>query len=291
MTRSEQPIGIVGIGVVGLALAERLRKERFAVTGHDRNASRKRALVDIGASAASDARGVFATCDRVVLALADDAQTADVLAAIAPRKDQIVIDVHTGDPVVAERLAEALAARGVAYIDSPLAATSAAIERGDAVAMIGGHPEAIAACDDLWPAIARQRFVLGAAGSGQKAKLATNLVLGLNRAALAEGLSFAEAVGIPGATFIELLRATPAYSRAVDAKGARMVARDYLPEARLSRQRRDSVLLLDVARRAGRGLPLTAAHVALLDAAIAAGEGELDSAAIVETLRRAQPES
>jgi len=283
------PIGIVGAGLVGLALAVRLQSEGFAVTGYDRDPARRKALADSGADALAESADVFARCDRVLLALLDDAQTANVLAAGSPRRGTVIIDVHTGDPDAAERFARELDAGGIAYIDAPLSGTSAAIERGDGVAMIGGHPEAVAACDDLWQALSRERFVLGAAGSGQRAKLATNRVLGLNRAALAEGLAFAEALGIPGDTFVELLRATPAYSRAVDVKAERMLARDYAPESRISQHRKDLELMLAAARNAGRGLPLTRVHAALLDAAIAAGEGELDNAAIVETLRRAPP--
>jgi len=283
------PIGIVGAGLVGLALAVRLQSEGFAVAGYDRDPARRKALADSGADVLAEAAEVFARCDRVLLALLDDAQTANVLAAGSPRRGTVIIDVHTGDPDAAERFSRELDAGGIAYIDAPLSGTSAAIERGDGVAMIGGHPEAVAACDDLWQALSRERFVLGAAGSGQRAKLATNLVLGLNRAALAEGLAFAEALGIPGDTFVELLRATPAYSRAVDVKADRMLARDYTPESRISQHRKDVELMLAAGRNAGRGLPLTRVHAALLDAAIAAGDGELDNAAIVETLRRAPP--
>jgi len=153
--------------------------------------------------------------------------------------------------------------------------------------MIGGPHAAIAACADLWPALAGATFILGAAGSGQKAKLATNLVLGLNRAALAEGLAFAESMGLSGAGFVDLLRASPAYSRAVDAKAPRMLARDYAPESRIAQHRKDIALMLAAAARAGASLPLAATHAALLDAAIAAGDGDLDNAAVVETLRRA----
>jgi 3-hydroxyisobutyrate dehydrogenase-like beta-hydroxyacid dehydrogenase len=282
-------IGLVGAGLVGLALARRLQANDYAVTGYDRDVARRDALAATGATCAADAAGVFAACDRVLLALYDDAQTAAVLAAGSPRPGSIVVAVHTGDPAEAERLAERYAAAQVAIVDAPLSGASTAIERGDALAMIGGHPEAIAACADLWPVLARERFVLGGPGSGQKAKLATNLVLGLNRAALAEGLAFAEALGVPGETFIDLLRASPAYSRAVDAKGPRMLARDYAPESRIAQHRKDLALMLAVAGRAGRGLPLTRVHAALLDAAIAFGEGDLDNAAIVETLRRAPP--
>jgi len=154
--------------------------------------------------------------------------------------------------------------------------------------MLGGSEAAIAACADLWPVIAARHVRVGPAGAGQRAKLATNLVLGLNRAALAEGVAFAEAQGLDAAAFVELVRITPAYSRAVDTKSAKMLARDYAPESRITQHRKDVGLMLAAGEAAKLPLPLTAAHAALLDAAITAGDGDLDNAAIVEVWRRAR---
>jgi 3-hydroxyisobutyrate dehydrogenase-like beta-hydroxyacid dehydrogenase len=154
--------------------------------------------------------------------------------------------------------------------------------------MLGGSDAAIAACAEIWPVIAARHVRVGPAGAGQRAKLATNLVLGLNRAALAEGIAFAEALGLDPAAFVELVRITPAYSRAVDIKGARMLGRDYAPESRIAQHRKDVGLMLAAAEAAKLPLPLTAAHAALLDAAVAAGDGDLDNAAIVEVWRRAR---
>lgn len=121
---------------------------------------------------------------------------------------------------------------------------------------------------------------------GARAKLATNLVLGLNRAALAEGLVFAEAIGLDGRTFVDLLRDSPAYSRAVDAKGEKMLAGDFAPEARLRQHAKDVGLMLEQAAACGRVLPMTKAHARVLDDSIAAGDGELDNSAVIVQIRR-----
>ena len=198
----------------------------------------------------------------------------------------VVIDVGTGDPRLAESFAARLAEHGIEWVDAPLSGSSEQIRRGEAIAMLGGTPAAVAACSDVWPMIARSHVHLGSAGSGQRAKLATNLILGLNRVALAEGLAFAEACGLDPAAFIDLVRITPAYSRAVDAKAARMLERNYEPESRIVQHRKDVRLILDAAGKAGINLALTVAHATLLDDAIAAGDGQLDNAAIVEVYRR-----
>jgi 3-hydroxyisobutyrate dehydrogenase-like beta-hydroxyacid dehydrogenase len=283
-------IGLIGIGLVGAALAGRRQGAGFPVLGYDIDAERCAALSALGGSIAVSANDVADRCARVVLALVDPKVTQDVIEDTAThlQAGAIVIDVGTGDPLRTEMLARRLLARGSELIDAPLSGSSEQIRRGEAVAMLGGSEAAIAACAEIWPVIAARHVHVGPAGAGQRAKLATNLVLGLNRAALAEGIAFAEALGLDPAAFVELVRITPAYSRAVDIKGARMLGRDYAPESRIAQHRKDVGLMLAAAEAAKLPLPLTAAHAALLDAAVAAGDGDLDNAAIVEVWRRAR---
>jgi 3-hydroxyisobutyrate dehydrogenase-like beta-hydroxyacid dehydrogenase len=281
------PVGIVGLGLVGLALAQRLLRAGYAVAGCDIDPARVQALQTAGGIAAPAPADVAAACNVVFLALYDGDQTREVVASMEAllRAGTVVVDCGTADFEDASVLAQQLRAHGVAFLDAPLSGSSAQIAAGDAVMLAGGDRAAYERIEPMLDAIAAQRFHLGEAGAGQRAKLATNLLLGLNRAALAEALAFAEALQVHGDTFLDVLRATPAYSRAVDTKGRRMVERNYVPESRIRQHRKDVALMQQVAARTGFDLPLTRAHAALLDAAIAAGHGDLDNAAIVEALR------
>jgi 3-hydroxyisobutyrate dehydrogenase-like beta-hydroxyacid dehydrogenase len=289
MITATHPVGVVGIGLVGLAIVERLRAARIKVLGYDVDAARRDALVSAGGVAAASANDVFGSCDNVVLALYDGGQTSAVMreaiAVLAP--GTLVLDCGTGDPDQVVALAVRLAARGVRLVDGPLSGSSQQIREGSAVMMMGGDREACDALEPVLAAIAPRHFLLGPPGSGARAKLATNLLLGLNRAALAEALVFAEALGIDLPSFLELCRTTPAYSRAIDAKGKRMIEGEFAPpQSRITQHRKDVNLMIDAAQRAGHVLPLTTTHAALLDAAIAEGAGDLDNAAIIETIRR-----
>ena len=106
----------------------------------------------------------------------------------------------------------------------------------------------------------------------------TNLVLGLNRAALAEGLAFAGALGLEGSATLDVMRHSMAYSRIMDTKGEKMVRRDFAPQAKLAQHLKDVRLMLEATDLA---LPLTGAHRALLEKAVALGCGELDNSAII----------
>jgi 3-hydroxyisobutyrate dehydrogenase-like beta-hydroxyacid dehydrogenase len=121
-------------------------------------------------------------------------------------------------------------------------------------------------------------------------KLVVNLVLGLNRAVLAEGLSFAQACGIDPAVALEVLAAGPAFSRVMDAKGKKMIARDFEPQARLSQHLKDVHLILAEAAKHNAKTPLSELHRALLEALDAAGFGGEDNAAIVRAFESMHPE-
>jgi 3-hydroxyisobutyrate dehydrogenase-like beta-hydroxyacid dehydrogenase len=116
-------------------------------------------------------------------------------------------------------------------------------------------------------------------------KLVTNLVLGLNRAVLAEGLVFAEAAGLDMENALEVLLNSPAYSRTMEAKGPKMVHGEFSPQARLSQHIKDVRLMLEEAVRGGVSLPISAVHLELLEHAEAAGLGELDNSAIIRVIR------
>ena len=197
-----------------------------------------------------------------------------------------VIDCSTGDPQALAALAGRLALRRIAFIEGPLSGSSQQIAAGEATQLLGGDPDAIASCDAVLQALASRRIRVGVAGMAAKAKLATNLVLGLNRAALAEGMVFAETLGLEPETFLALVLATPARSGAAEAKGEMMVRGDFTPQSRIRQHLKDVELMLASAAQAGQPLPLSEAHARLMRDAIDAGDGDLDNAALIRQFRR-----
>jgi 3-hydroxyisobutyrate dehydrogenase-like beta-hydroxyacid dehydrogenase len=204
----------------------------------------------------------------------------------ATRRGALVVDCTTGSPERVEALGRALADRRVDYVDATIAGSSAEVRLGEGIVMAGGSEAAYRRCTDLFASFARRAFHLGPCGAGSRMKLAYNLVLGLNRAALAEALAFAEALGVDPATALEVMREGPAYSRAMDVKGRKMLARDYEPQARLAQHRKDVGLMLEAAARCGARVPFTRVHADLLQSLIDMGLGDLDNSAIIEAFRR-----
>ncbi len=152
--------------------------------------------------------------------------------------------------------------------------------------MVGGDPDAYEACKDLFGTIAKRFFYVGPSGHGSKAKLASNVVLGLNRLVLAEGLVFAEKLGLDLETFLPLLKETPAYSCSMDVKGQKMVEGDFEPQSRIFQHNKDLEIILRYAGAAGQPLPLTQLHKEIIESAIEAGDGQLDNCAVIRQIRR-----
>jgi 3-hydroxyisobutyrate dehydrogenase-like beta-hydroxyacid dehydrogenase len=170
-------------------------------------------------------------------------------------------------------------------LDAPVGGSSGQARRREAPVVVGGDPEVFARCRPLLDAVAQRVHHMGPNGSGARAKLVINLILGLNRLALAEDLLFGLRQGLDGKALLDLLKDSGAYSRAMDIKGLRMLEGQFEPEGKLAQHLKDVDLMLEVGHAAGAPLMATALHRQLLLAGVAAGLGERDNSSIVSVLR------
>ena len=284
----DQNIGVVGLGLMGTAITERLLEHGYQATVWNRTKDQAEKLISQGAHWSDNP---LAECRRVIVSLYNSDVVAEVMHTMSPglRAGQVVVDTTTGEPSDAVELAGRLAARGVRYLDAPISGSSEQTRRGEATVMVGGDAADFEACADLWPILGLRTFHVGGCGSAAKMKLVANLVLGLNRAALAEGLAFAESIGIDPAAALDVLKGSPAYSKTMDTKGRKMIENDFQVQARLSQHLKDVRLMLSAVQDSGLSLPLTGTHAELLEKAEAAGLGELDNSAIIRVYRDQSP--
>ena len=289
---TSEPVGLIGLGLMGMALAQRLRGSGFEVRGYDIDSARNALLIASGGKIAVGVADVASACGRLLLSLPDSDVVEAVLAEMGPSlvAGRIILDTSTGDSERAAAVGRQLAERGIDYLDATISGSSQQVREGQAVVLAGGPAATFDRCQDLFRVFSRRWFYLGPCGSGSQMKLVSNLVLGLNRAALAEGLWLGKALGLDAQTVLTVLREGTAYSRIMDTKGERMIHGDFTPQARLSQHHKDVRLMLQAAARANTDLPLTQAHARLLDLAESAGYGTQDNSAIIRAFEHLGPE-
>ena len=278
------PVGLLGVGLVGSALAERLIAAGHPLYAYDPIPEALERLQTVGGQPVSDEVEVARLCRRIILSLPGPSEVCAAVSQLAGelRPGDVVIDTTTGDPETVERIARRLAERDVSYLDATLGGSSRQIAAGDAIVICGATDAGFAASEDLLRSFGHAVFHTGAPGSGTRMKLVLNLALGLQRAVLAEALEFARRSGIDPQRALEILKAGPAYARVMDTKGQKMITENFHPEARLAQHWKDVRLMLDCAKENGAILPLTEVHEGLLAAAYESGWGMEDNSAIIK---------
>ncbi len=286
----KEKIGLIGIGLVGVSLTKNLLSHGFDVVGFDIIKSKRLNLNQLGGKAVFSPREVALEVNRVILSLLNSDIVREVIEGPngllqAGKMPKYIIDTTTGDPKKTEILAKKLLNQGICFLDSTISGSSEQIQNRQGVFMVGGNKEAFESCRDIFKALAEKYFYIGPSGSGSKAKLASNLILGLNRLVLAEGLVFAEKIGLNVKNFLSLLKSTPAYSCAMDVKGRKMIEKDFKPQSRIIQHNKDLNIILKYAKKMGQELPLTRIHKKILEEIIIAGEGEMDNSIVVKYIK------
>ena len=286
------PVGLIGLGLMGTALARRLLHAGCAVRGFDIDAAKRRSFVALGGAEAASVAEIAATCPIVALAVFTTEQVEQVVegdGGLIGATTRIAICTSTCDPDRIAALATRAQQRGLALLEVPVSGTSTQVERGEGVGLVAGDPVAAGAAGAVLDALFPRRYFLGAAGNGGRAKLAINLILGINRAAIAEGVAFAERLGLDRGNFLEVAKGSAAHSQVMDVKGAFWVDDRFEPPmSRIDQSLKDFTLMLEMGKRAGMRLPLASLYADLMADCMAHDEGALDNAAIINAIRRAR---
>jgi len=284
-------IGIIGVGLLGTAVASRLLKGGFEVKGFDTRPEQVKALQAQGLQPARSVGDAVAATDAVFTILPSLASVeatiigaGGLIEAAPPRVT--LIQMSTISPELTRSLARAAAAKGLGFLDAPMSGTSAMVERGDCAIFVAGDRERAQICQPIFDAIAKKTHYVGDMGAATLAKLATNLLVGLNTAALAEALVLGAKGGLDPALLLGILRESAGASKMVEVRGPLMVDHRFAAQMKIDLFLKDFKLMLEEATRLGVSLPLTTVTQRLAAATAAAGRGEEDLAAIVTTFEQ-----
>jgi 3-hydroxyisobutyrate dehydrogenase-like beta-hydroxyacid dehydrogenase len=287
-------VGIVGLGLLGHAIASRLIAAGHRVVGHDVVADRVAAVVALGGKGASSASQVAAGAEAVCTVLPSLAVVehailgpGGVLAGSAP--GQPVIQMSTISPALTERLASAAAERGRAFLDCPVSGTSAQVARGEGILMVGGDRALYERWRPVLESILPRSFHVGSPGQAMLLKLVANLLIAVHSAAAAEALALARKGGLDPARALAVLAASAATSRMLEVRGPLVVRDEFPPQMKLDLFMKDLRLIQDAARAAGAAVPLADTAERLYAEAMAGGHGGEDLSVVARVLAARPP--
>jgi len=282
-------IGMIGLGLLGHALASRLLAAGHAVVGYDVLPEQRGALARLGGKAAASVEDVAGRAEAVCVVLPTLASVEDVIlgdAGVAARagRGATVIQMSTISPALTERLAREVAARGRDFLDCPVSGTSAMVARGDGIIIAGGEPAVFERWRPLLEAMLPRVVHVGPSGHATFVKLVANLLVGVHSLAAAEALTMARKAGLDLPRVLEVLTPGAAGSRMLEVRGPMIAREDFPPQMKLELFMKDLHLIQEAARSVGAPIPLTDASERLYAAALRAGHGGEDLSVVVKAL-------
>jgi 3-hydroxyisobutyrate dehydrogenase-like beta-hydroxyacid dehydrogenase len=282
-------IGIVGLGLLGHAIASRLIEAGHSVIGFDVLADRVSALGVMGGKPASSSAAVAQSAEAVCTLLPSlaTAETAilgagGILAGARP--DLAVIQMSTISPTLTERLAREVTARGLGFLDCPVSGTSSMVERGDGIFFVGGDRALFERWQPVLESVLARAVLVGQVGQAMVLKLVANLLVALNSAAAAEALTLARKAGLDLPLALDVLNASAAASSMLKVRGPMIVRGEFPAQMKLDLFMKDIHLMQEAATAVGAPLPFTDLAERLYAAAQAAGHGGEDLAVVVTAL-------
>jgi len=281
-------IGWIGLGIMGAPMCGHLIAAGHTLTVHTRSRVPE-AIAAAGAATARSAREVAAASEVVFLMLPDTPDVERVLfgeqgVAAGLKPGTLVVDMSSISPMATKDFAARIQALGGDYLDAPVSGGEVGAKAASLTIMAGGSEAAFARALPLLQAMGKNITHVGGSGDGQTTKVANQVIVALNIAAVAEALVFAAKAGADPAKVRQALMGGFASSRVLEVHGERMVKRTFNPGFRIGLHQKDLRLALEGARTLGVALPGTAQAAQLMQVCAANGLAEADHSALVKAL-------
>jgi 2-hydroxy-3-oxopropionate reductase len=291
MTTTPLRLGFIGLGIMGAPMAGHLRAAGHDLFVHTRSQV-PQALLEAGAVACADAAEVARRADIVFTMVPDTPDVEKVLfgaggvaegLAVAGQ-GKVVVDMSSISPIETKAFAERIASLGAAYLDAPVSGGEVGAKAASLTIMVGGAAAVFERVLPLFQLMGKNITHVGGAGAGQTTKVANQIIVALNIAAVSEALVFASKAGADPAKVRQALMGGFASSRILEVHGERMIKRTFNPGFRIKLHQKDLNLALQGARAMGVALPQTASAAQLMQACAAHGLADMDHSALVRAL-------
>ncbi len=281
-----QPIGFIGLGIMGKPMARNLLKAGYPLVVYNRSRPAMEALATDGATLADSPKAVAEQVDVVISCVSDSPDVEEVAlgsnGVIEGAKPGLTyIDMSTIAPATARKVYTALKEKHIDALDAPVSGGDIGAQQGTLSIMVGGDEAVFQRSRPILEAMGKNIVYIGEAGAGQVTKACNQIVVALTVQAVAEALTLAKKSGVDVAKVREALMGGFAQSRVLDVHGKRILEGDFQPGFKLSLHRKDMNIVLQTGRETGVPLFGSAQVTSMMDALLAQGKGDLDNAALV----------
>ncbi len=288
MTATSLKLGFIGLGIMGAPMAGHLLKAGHTLFVNTRSQV-PADLLAAGATNCSSAQDVAKRADIIFLMLPDTPDVEKVLfseggVASGLSKGKTVVDCSSIDPIATKGFAAKIKALGCDYLDAPVSGGEVGAKAASLTIMVGAVKAAFDHINPLFELMGKNITLVGGVGDGQICKVANQIIVALNIAAVSEALVFASKAGADPARVRQALMGGFAASRILEVHGERMIKRTFAPGFRIALHQKDLNLALQGARSLGVALPQTANAAQLMQTCSALGYGQLDHSALVKAL-------
>jgi len=284
-------VAVVGLGKMGLAIAERVLAGGFPLTVYNRTPGREAELVEGGATVLGTAAGALHVADVCITMLSDDEALEGVVLGpdgvlAGARPETALIDMSTVSVAVSERVAAAADTAGVSFLRAPVSGNPVVVRSGNLTIIVSGPQETAAAFDGLLRSIGPKVFYVGEGERARVVKLVLQVLIGGTAELLAEGLVLGEAAGLDRAKLLEVIKDSAVGSPFVGYKTAPLLRGEYSATFTTTMMLKDLDLVLDLAKSADLELPFAEGLRPLLEETAEAGYADSDFMALLLRLER-----
>ncbi len=284
-------IGFIGLGIMGKPMAANLLKAGYSLTVFNRTPGKMQSLVEAGAHAARSVSDCAARSELIFTMLPDSPEVEAVLlgegsVALSAKPGSIVVDLSSISPLTSQKVARELESHNIAFLDAPVSGGETGARAATLAIMVGGKRALFERVRPVLQAMGRSVTWVGEVGAGNYAKLANQIIVALNIAAVGEAFVLAQKAGLDPQRLYEAIKDGLAGSRVLDAKAPRISARQFEPGFKIRLHQKDLKNVLETARRIQVPLPLTALVQQMFTALVADGKGDLDHGALVQFLEK-----
>jgi L-threonate 2-dehydrogenase len=287
--RMDKTVGIVGLGIMGGAIARNLVDRGWRVIGFDTDAARRAELAQANVTIVDNVGQVAREAPIIMTSLPSPAAVEEVAQAIAGsgQASRIVVELSTLTIADKLRFEAILKQAGHIALDCPLSGTGAQAKTRDLIVYASGESDAIARCAGLFADFARQSADLGVFGNGSRMKFVANHLVAIHNVATAEAMILAERAGLDPKMVVDMVGPGAGGSRMFQMRAPMMVAGVYEPATmKVSTWKKDMAIIAEFADQVGCATPLFTLTQPVYAEAMAMGLGDQDTAAVFEVLKK-----